>query len=287
MSLDLTIAGGPILATRSRVNNESRLYGTFAASSMQDILARIVDGDPESYWHEDPEAAADDAEETIDVSFQLRTAKVSREVDVILLQNCNLKNFKLEYSNDDDIPVNFTIVPGFDYRVGTANNAETDLIKSFTAIEMNYLRLTMYRTFEREDIEQTVVKMLGGIYACLSEVQLVQGALTKYDVKGRDNVRTVMLGNGNRSDEVVRRSAVSHTHWGAQVGLDQVAKSERDSIHSAKRSGQPVTFIPYPYGLPRECYTALFKGPIAEKHSSNYTGLGYAMDFMLEEAGPL
>jgi hypothetical protein len=278
MSLDLTAAGGPIFASRSRINTDSRDYGAFAASSMQALLERIVDGDPESYWHS--AVASDAATETIDASVQLATNQASQQVDFVALQNINLKNFKLEYSNDNG--VTFAIVPGFDYQVGTADNALTDLIKSFTVITANLFKLTMYRT-----ITPNEEKQVGGIYACLSTVQLTTGGMDKYDKKFREEIRTVRLGDGTRSDEVVLRSAVSHDHWGGVINLDLVSKAERDLLRTIKRTGKAFTFVPEPYDVPRDVFTTLFKGPWSDRYKSAFKGAGYEIDFSLEEAGTL
>lgn len=278
MALDLTIAGGPIFASRSRVNSESRDYGVFVASTMQSLMARIIDGDPESYWHS---ATGDDnTAETLDISFQQREAPISRSIDLVVMQNINLKNFVLEYSNTGGAP--FTTVPGFDYNTGFADNALPDLIKTFTPITANILRLRMFKTFIADDL-----KRVGGLIAALGTLQLVTGGMAKYDKKFRENMRSVKLGDNGRSDELIKRSATSYEHFGASVEITLATRTERDAIRAIKRDGRPFIFIPEPFDVPRDVFSCLFKGAWADSYQSSYKGAGYQIGFNIEEVGTL
>ncbi len=275
--IDLTAAGGPIFATRSRINSESRDYGVFTASSMQEIMARIVDGDPESYWHS--AVGGDAITETLIASVQLRSALVNRPVDMICLQNINLKNFKLEYSTGG---VTYLTVPGFDYSVGTADNDQSDLIKTFSEITPDHYRLTMYRTIVADE-----VKKVGGIIASLSTVQITTGGMVKYDRKHREELRSLKMGDGSRSDEAIRRSAVSYEHYGAAVEIELLSKAERDAMRGIKRTGAPFVFVPEPYDSPRDAFGCLFKGVWDDRFTSQYKGTGYTVGFNVEEVGDL
>lgn len=277
-ALDLTVAGGPIWASRSRVNTDSRDFGVFAASSMQGLLERIVDGDPASYWHSaDPSDATTD---TITVSFQLRTALVERTFDLVALQNVNLKNFILEYKAGAGA---FATVPGTDFSVGTADFAQADLLLSLASpITADTLRLTMFRT--QTPNQQ---KRVAGLYASLATLQLSQGAMTRYNKRYRQTVREVMLGDGSQVQEFVRRSAASYQHYGAEITLDFVSQAERDTLFGIKRDGEPFTWVPEPGDLKREVYTCRWPGEWNERYYSFFKGTGYTIDADVRELGRL
>jgi hypothetical protein len=245
---------------------------------MQDLLERIVDGDADSYWHS--ATASDATTETIDITVQLRTALIERTIDLIALQNINLKNFKIEYKAGAGA---FATIPGTDYSVGTADWALPDFLLSLaTPISADTLRLTMYRTQTANDY-----KKLGGFYASLAAVQLVTGAMTDYKKKYRENVRQLMLGDGSAAHEFIRRSATSYMHYEAGATFDFCTQTERNSIFNIKRDGEPFTWVPEPGDLKREVYTCRMPGSWNEKYYSFFKGVGYTLDIDFKEVGRL
>ncbi len=171
-------------------------------------------------------------------------------------------------------------MPGFDFQIGTADNTDADIIKSFTAVSANLLRLSMFRTFVADD-----QKRVGGLFACLSTVQLSTGGMVKYDKRFREKIRTVRLGDGSRSDELVLRSATSYEHFGASVQLDLASRAERDSLRSIKRAGTQFVVVPEPFEVPRDVFTCFFRGAWTDKYMTSFTGAGYRIGFNIEEAG--
>lgn len=275
--IDLSITGGIIFGSRSRVNTDSRDFGTLNSSSLTTLIDRIIDGDPESFWHS--ELGDDAIVETINMSFHILTALTSQSIDMISMQKINLKNFILEFSNDGG--TNFNTVPGFDFQVSTADNNKADLLKTFTPITANFLRLTMFTTFGPADDQ----KRLGGLFAFLSSLQLVTGGMVKYERNDRETKRSLKLGDGSRSDELIQRSAVSHEHFGAAVQFDLVSQTERDIMRGIKRIGTPFVFVPQPFEIPRDVFTCLFKNKWKQKHMTQFTGAGHSISNFLDEVG--
>ncbi len=277
MALDLTIDGGPIFASRSHVNEETRKYGTFLVSSgeNQALLRRIFDGDPRSTWLS---VSADDLTQVdIDLSFQLRTAAISRTVDLIALQNINWKRFRIQYSNTGAAP--FTTIPEFDY-TGSDNTA-TDIIKEISSITANFLHIEITSTINADEKKQ-----LGGIYACESKLQFSRG-MVRDAKRYRENVRRLQLGDGSESEEQVRRSATSFQHYESTPGFDFVTKAERDTLFELKDDGDPLTWIPEPFDVPRDVFTVRMRGPWADQYQTPFKGNGYRINLTLSEAGRL
>ncbi|MEE8113502.1 MAG: hypothetical protein V3T23_04020, partial [Nitrososphaerales archaeon] len=185
-TFDVTNIGGPIIGSRSRVNDETRKFGTFNTTHSQLLLDRIVDGDPESFWHD--EGDGDGVPSVIDLSVQFRTALISKQVDVVALQNINWKRFKVESSNAG-IGGPFSIIPGLDFT--GSDNTDTDILLNPTLFTANFFRITINTTFDTDDSKQ-----LGGFYTSLGIVQ--PGGLLANPRADREMVRVNTLGNGGK-----------------------------------------------------------------------------------------
>lgn len=275
MSLDLTNIGGPIFLGRSRVNTDSRDYGTWSASSMQALLDRIVDGDPFSYWIS---ATGDDSTtEVLEVSFQLEDALIERDIDFIALPNFNGAKFIIEYKAGAGA---YATVPGCDFTVTPFSG--DDFVINFATITADHLRLSITTT-QVVDAQ----KIVGGFYACLSKLQLTQGNFDKYEKQFRQTVRELTLGDGSKSYEYIMRSGASYEHYGAQCNIKFASQAERDALREIKRDGDPIVFMPEPFSRKRDIFTGNFKGVWKDKYTSSYTGAGYEIPFNFEESGPL
>ncbi len=281
--LDLTATARPIFASRSRVNSDTKDFGTLSADSMDLLVPRILDGDPLSFWHS---ANADDAETvTITASFHIRGALTPQTFDVVALQNINLKNFLLEFS--DDGGSTYSTVPGFDFQVATEDNADTDIIKEtlsgspLSSITANFIRLSMFRTIGGE-----FQKKVGGIYVAQSTIQPLRG-MRNYDKRFRQTTTLHRAGDGSISEDLVKRSATSYEHYGASVRFAPLPRSERDIIRDIKRLGDPVTWIPEAFDVPRDVFTVRMPGAWRDRYVSRAKVAGYELKFNLEEVGRL
>lgn len=275
MPATITPAGGPIFASRSRVNADTRDFGTFLASSGQAFLERIMDGDPESYWQSD--TGVDGTSEVIELSFHVRSALTPAYIDLLALQNINFRRFKVEYKLGGG---SYAIIPGADYTA--ADYTAADLLISFSQVQADTIRIMATHTQGG-----ATNKRLGGVYASLMALQLSQGGMVKYDKRYREQVRSVVLGDGSEAQEFVLRSAASYFHYGSTVSIELASQAERDAILSVKRGGEPFTWIPEPGDLPREVYTCRMDGPWGDRYYSTFKGSGYTIDLNIKEVGDL
>jgi len=273
MSLDLTSVGGPVWLSRSRVSAESRDHGTFQASSMQGVLERIVDGDPFSRWN----SADDLSTETIEVSFQLRESKTSYAIDFIALQNFNGLRWKMEYKAGAG---SYATIPETDYS-GSDWDGD-DFASEISEITADMLKLTI-----TSSQAGSTSKHLGGFYACSQTLQLSQGGFRTYDRNYRDRTRRIELGDGGVSLERIKRSAISHEHWGLKGVITLASQTERDTLRQIKREGDPFSFMPEPFNDQREIYTCEWFSQWRDSYVSKYSGGGYNIPFDIRETGEL
>ncbi len=277
MALDLTtVDAGPIFLTRSRINTQSRDFGTFTATSMQALLRRIVDGDRESFWHS---ATGDDlTTEVLEFTVQLRSAKIARPINFVALSGINWKNFKVEWKAGAG---SFAIIPGFNFTV--TENTDADIFKTFTKIIPDTYKITIDSTFAATP---DVQKILGSFYPANEVLQLSRGFQT-YRKSFREKVRKQQVGNGKEFVQYRFRSAVSYEHYQADVVFNLVPRSERNILRQIKREGDPFVWIPEPITVLEDIFTCRFGRPWTDSYESMNTEAGYTIPNQIKEVGDL
>lgn len=278
MALDISNIGGPIIASRSRVNDETRKYGTFLASHSQLLLKRIVDGDPESFWHDT--GLGDGVPSTLQLSSQFRTALISLPVNLLALQNINWKRFKVEYSNTGGAP--WTIVPGLNFT--GVDNTLTDIVVAPAEFTANQYLITVTSAFG--PLSPNEKKQLGGFYPCKSILQLTRGMLSN-PIAPRKKVRENELANGNVHRQLRLRSALSHEHYKSNPTFDLVPDAELELMRKLGREGTTFTWFPEPGSRNRLIHTCQFKGPINSDYVSSFRGSGHRVSATVDEVGRL
>lgn len=275
MTLDLTATNAtPILFKRSIINDDSRIFGTFTASTMQALLERVVDGDPFSYWHS---AVGDDAiTEILNFSVQQRSALTPTVFNALALQNINWKRFKVEYKSGAGA---FAIVPGFDFT--GSDNADADIIKDIGSITADTFKATITTTFDVDD-----KKRLGGIYAVPTRVQLAGGFLNAPRADD-EATRRHEMGDKSLFIDNIFHSATSYQFYRAPISLDLITDAELDIIDTIKREGDAFVWMPFPGTHPRQIFTGHFLGAVRRRFVSSNTLAGWRVDFTFRERGVL
>ena len=272
----LTTEANPIFASKNYLNQDAIDYGTFTADEMSALLPRVIDGDPFSYW----QGSTSSDLTTVVLTFSLNegSAVVSRTIDLIVLQNINWKNFTGQWSPDG---INWTTITTLNYASGTADNAETDLI-------VNPSDITSTAKYIRFNVTKTIVadskKKCGGIIICAGVLQLA-GGFEDYDIKYRESVRELELGDRTISREYVMRSAASYDFWGAGFTASIVTEAELLLLRQIKRAGNPFVFIPEPGENPRDAYLCHFDGAWVHKYENPVRSIGYSIKIKVKEVG--
>jgi hypothetical protein len=244
---------------------------------MQALLERVLDGDRFSYWASS--TPSDATTVTIEMSFQARTNQMYRQFDLVILQNINWKNFLGEYF--DQTSGTYVTIPGMDYQVATADNAETDLIVQMpTKKNGNSVRFTIYRTIIANSLKQA-----GNIIVCDSVVQPTYG-MKGYKPGFSGRMNELKLGDGTVSREYVLRSATSYELWRAGFEIQVASQAELNSLRTIKREGKPFIFIPEPGNRKDEVFQVHFDGEWGHAYelAFNRDG-GYAIPMKVKEVG--
>ena len=283
MAIDVTNIGGPIIASRSRVNDETRKFGTFAATHSQALLRRIVDGDPESFWHDT--GLGDGVPSIINLSVQFRTALISQDVDVVAIQNINWKRFKVEFSNAG-AGGPFTIVPGLDFSIatGSGDNTDTDILVAPAKFTANFFKITIETAFGPASPNE--FKKLGGFYPCLNLLQPARGMI-RNPRSDRSNVRVNQLGNGNKHRQFRQRSALSHKHYVSTPSFQLMTDAELKIIDDIADQGTVFTWVPEPGSRNRIVRTCQIDGTVRSRYESVSRDVGHRVSFKVDEVGRL
>lgn len=275
--LTLTAGAKPAFLSKNYVNRDAKAAGDLVVSTGDAVKHRLYGMDFTAQWTS--ASSNDSTNETITVGLYQGSLQTSRVIDFIALMNVNLKNFLLEYSNDNG--ATYTTVTGFNYQSGVADFAGTDHIVALAAsITANKLRLTMYKT-QTANAE----KLVGGFVAALATMQTTN-EFTKYEPMREETRRDVKMADGSMAYGVQYRADNSFEFYECKVGWRFVTTAELATFVTVKNTVEPVLFYPEPGDVVRGLYLGrlrprTFKYP----YSSTYKGAGFDVDFEFEEVG--
>lgn len=252
--MPLSVAAGakPAFFSKNWITQDSIDYGTFTASEMQALIARVIDGDPLSYWHDS--SATDGTEVTLTFSLQDLGVLASRAVDLVLFQNINWKNFVAEYSTNGG--ASYTPFSGGNYAFGlspavayASSDLQLALPAQVTGVQYIRVRITHTQTANQS-------KKLGGVIAAQLVLQASVGdAMMADDYREVSDV--VVLGNGNETRDYTMRSAQSYLWWGRAVLFRGLTQTEVDTLFTVKVGGEPFVYYPRPGDVVRAAYLCL------------------------------
>ncbi len=278
MAIDVSNIGGPIIASRSRVNEDSRKFGTFTATHSQTLLRRITDGDPESFWHD--EGDGDAVPSILELSVQFRTAIINEPVNVIALQNINWKRFKVERSSTGAAGP-FVIIPELNF-TGVDNTA-TDLIVAPDIFSANFYKITIESAFGAASPDE--FKRLGGFYPCLNLLQTVRGLMTN-PRSDRSQERVNILANGGEHTQFRLRSALSHKHYQSTPTFQLMTDEELALLNAIDEQGTIISWMPEPGRRNRIVRTCRIKS-VKSDLESTFSGAGHRVSAKVSEIGRL
>ena len=271
----VTSGAAPAFISKNYINRDCKNAGGIVVSTGDTLKHRLYDGDPTGAWNS--VGSSDATTETITVALYQGALQVSRSIDFMAFLNVNIKNFLLEYSNDDG--ATYTTVIGGDYT--SASLAAADLLLPLaTPITANKIRLTMTTT-QTANAE----KSIGQWIAALGTFQTAKN-MTAYEPTWEEGENRVEMGNRTKAYSYTLRSDNSFELYSAAVGWRFVASAERDSFRSVKNTADPFLWMPFPGDQTRAVYLCkMLKGTFKDPFSTTYIGAGYDISFELEEVG--
>jgi len=202
--------------------------------------------------------------EEIEIQFYEGSAALDRTVNTLLLQNINLKEFKLQYENSSGIWVD---VPGASW----TNNTENRVFKEFSDITTGRMRLRM---------DETIV---AGQPKKIGEFWLLNNLYDLTDAMDIYRPTRIQDWGSNRLANFGDSLWWLNEKYKAVVGFRRITISELNELKALYDLHEEVVWLPEPESRPDEIYLVNFKSPWSEPYSSLYKGLGFNVDFTLEE----
>ncbi len=277
MALDVTAGAAPAFLRKNWINSDSRDYGTLTASELPATVERVIDGDKDSQWNSSN--ATDGTSVAITADLRELESLVARNIDLIVLQNINLKNFLLEYSTTGT-GGSWVTVPGGDYQSGVADFSGTDFQLSLSTqlTGVKALRLTMTHTQTANEI-----KKVGGFIASELVVQFSY-AMDKYKKEPVGNRKDLILGNGKISREHLMRSAYSDVRWRFDAKLSNIPEAEILTAIDLRKRIDDFIFYPEPADAKGDIFVGFYAKEPKIDYTTKFKGAGYNLDFSFAEA---
>lgn len=202
--------------------------------------------------------------EEIEIQFYEGSVEVDRTINTFLLQNINLKEFKLQYEDSGGSWQNVTGAVFTD-------NALTRILVEFSDITTGRMKLIMNKTITKSEEKKI------GEFWLLDNLYDLTDAMDAY--------RPATL----QKQGSFRLSSFNDTLWWlaekykATVGLKRITLAELGQLKAIYDPHEPFVWFPEPESRPNEIYLVNWKSPWSEPYSSKYKGLGYDVSMVLEE----
>jgi hypothetical protein len=202
--------------------------------------------------------------EEIEVEFYEGSVALDRTINTLLLQNINLKKFKLQY---EDSGGDWADVPGTVF----TDNSNTRVMVEFSDITTGRMRLRMDETIIADQPKKV------GEFWLLNNLYDLTDAMDIYRPTRIQDWGSNRLANFGDSLWWLNEK------YKAVVGFRRITVSELEELKTIYDLHEEVVWLPEPESRPDEIYLVNFKSPWSEPYSSLYKGLGFNVDFTLEE----
>lgn len=273
MALDLTAGAAPIFMSKNYITIDADTAGDLIASTGQTLVHRLYGMDPTSQWSSS--GSNDATTETLVIGLYTGGSQISQSIDFVALYNVNLKNFKIEYSNDNG--ATYTTVPGSDF-TGSPFSGK-DLVLNITPTTMNKIRVTMTTT---QTANQD--KKVGTIVLALSSFQAK--SFQKYMPARKDNRVDVKLADGSLDYTYLLWSDGQFELYSAKIGWQNLQSADRLNLRSIATQTAPFLFYPEPGDLVEEIHQcAMVPNSYSEVYASEFKGSGWNITMEVQELG--
>lgn len=260
----------PLIYEPNLIDGDTDIISTSSGSATIDF---IYDYNGSVQWVS--QGSDDSTQEIIDIIFlNVDGNKIQRTVDRLILINCNLKDFKVQYS--DWISGSWTAWADI---AGTTftTNSDSNLILSISQGFYWRIRLVMNKTFVADD-----EKKIGQFIITSVKYELPE-PMTAYNIKNVSGVNIYRLYNG-QLNKVIR-----HDKYAATVEFGQVSETVRDELRDIYDQHKSFLWIPEPYDENGddykidEFYLVQWTRPWEERYYTVVKSVGYNIRMMLEE----
>jgi hypothetical protein len=124
--------------------------------------------------------------------------------------------------------------------------------------------------------------LFGEIIACALTLDIGRG-LDQYDMKFREKVKEITLGDGSVHVAVTRFSPNRTQKYGANIKISYLSAATVASLMAIKQAGAPFLWQPESTAVPADIYYVHWSGPFDVHYVSTYTVAGYTLSAALKE----
>ena len=246
---------------------------TISVSSGTATIDFIYDYKGSIQWQ--TQGSNDATQEIIDIMFlNVDGNKMQRNIDRIVLINCNLKSFKLQSSN-----WNGSTWSAWADIAGTTfiTNSDNNLVISITNAIYWRVRLVMNTTIVADD-----EKKIGQLIFTVVKYELPE-PMSVYNIKNVIGSSIYRLYDG-KGVKIVR-----HDKYAANIEFRQISETVRNELKSISEQHKSFLWIPEPYDENgddyklEEFYLVHWIKPYEEKYFTVVKGAGYNLRIQVEE----
>ena len=246
--------GNPIFLSSNYLRLSTAIITVSTGSSSK---SKLYDRDKNTQWSS--VGSNDTITESIEVDFG-----VSKQIDTLLLQNINLKNFKLQYWTGSA----WADVTG----VAETTWANNYYYKEFTAITTQKVKLLMYST---QTANQE--KKVGEMWVMLKKYEIPDPNTFKFKPENIEINGYYRLGDGTQESWYIK------SKWSNKIPFEYLSQSVTDSLKSIYDEHSAFTIYPEPIEKPSECYEVNWTSKWNAYYVDTIKGNGYNLDMNVEE----
>lgn len=228
--------------------------------------AYLYDRDQDSKWITSG-ANSDATDISIQIDFYEGTVAQNRTITRLFLLNHNLKTWDAEYWDGS----------AWQALTSETTDAASDTYKTFNSVTTAKIRLscTATQTTNQE-------KYIGELIACALTLDIGRD-LEQYDMKYREKVKEIALGDGSSHMAVTRFSPNRTQKYGANVRLIYLSAATVALLQAIKEAGEPFLWQPESTTVPSDIFFVHWAGPFDVHYVTTYKGAGYTLSAALRE----
>lgn len=252
----------PVILEKNYVNSECTFVSSHGGTPVN-----VVDQDPDTKWTTSG-ANDDDTTATLDCTFKEDGVAIQRIIDTIVIVNCNLKNFLVQYKVGGGSWTTLLTVTG---------NAATTYYGSFASTAVDAVRISTTLT-QVIDAEKYIGELV------VSKLLITFDALqSSYQVRPRQKAKLLTFGNNSMKQVVSLWSTNRSQKYEATVPFTQLSAAIYAALSLLKESGRDFTWYPEPYAFAQEIYQVIWTSPLVKKYTSGDTTVGFDVALDLKE----
>jgi len=207
---------------------------------------------------------------SVDFTVQFRNGTLvalNRNVEAVWILNHNFKEWVFEYWNGS----------AWTALVNQTNDLTSDRFINMGGTATGQIRFRCTKTKVAD-----ATKKFGELIVVGSKVD-IGSEMTTYDVRYREKVKDIILGDGTLHRVVTRHGSNGYgtQKYEATATFKYMTAAQRDLLRAVKEAAQSFFWQPESTSRPEEIYEVIWTSPWAEKYSAPFKSAGYDITMQL------